>query len=415
MKQTTHDNSDRLHYAWVILAACCLMQSAILGVVQNARGVFYHAVCSDLGLETSAFTLYSLFHGIGSFLSMPFAVRFFNKVHPRLSLIAAAVIFCGSTALMGAASSLAVFWTLGFLQGVGGSLLVFFVCPLLISNWFLKHYGMAMGLSAAFSGLAGVVVNPLLSSVIESAGWRTGYLVQGLMAFGLALLSALLIRARQPEDIGLRRLGEERIEEGAPEVKMPAEAGQPAHRGRRVFFLIMTFAFLASVVNAYCQHFAKYAATLGLAPAVGAALVSCSMVGNIAGKFGIGALNDRVGTVKALLLAMLALAAGFAGMILGAGSAVLYPAAVLSGICMPLCSLCIPMLAKYLYSAEDYRRIYPKVTMMITVASSAGITIVSLLYEIWYSYRPVFLLGILFIAVCAACTAASDRAVRRAE
>ena len=50
----------RFHYAWVILAASCLMSSAILGVVQNGRGVFYHAVCTDLGIETSAFTLYAL-------------------------------------------------------------------------------------------------------------------------------------------------------------------------------------------------------------------------------------------------------------------------------------------------------------------------------------------------------------------
>lgn len=101
MKKQRLDAPVRLHYAWVILGACCLMQSAILGVVQNGRGVFYNAVCTDLGLEISAFTLYSLFHGVGSFLSMPLTVRFFNRVHPRISLIAAAAVFCGATALMG--------------------------------------------------------------------------------------------------------------------------------------------------------------------------------------------------------------------------------------------------------------------------------------------------------------------------
>ena len=409
MKKQRLDAPVRLHYAWVILGACCLMQSAILGVVQNGRGVFYNAVCTDLGLEISAFTLYSLFHGIGSFLSMPLAVRFFNRVHPRISLTAAALVFCGATALMGSVSSLPAFWTLGFLQGAGGSLLVFFVCPLLISNWFRKHYGMAMGLSAAFSGLAGVLINPLLSAVIEQAGWRTGYRVQGLLAFCLALPAALLIRSRQPEEIGLTRLGGDDEPEEKGTVSQTAEKPADPAWEKRVLIPVMIFALFASIANAYCQHFAKYAATIGLAPAVGALLVSCSMAGNIGSKFMIGALNDRIGTVKTLLLSLLTLTAGFAGMILFAGNFLLYPAATLSGICMPICSLCIPMLAKHLYTAEAYRRIYPKVTMMITLASSAGITIVSLLYEIWYSYLPVFLIGIVFAAICAMCVVVAER------
>ena len=400
----------RFHYAWVILAASCLMSSAILGVVQNGRGVFYHAVCTDLGIETSAFTLYSLFHGIGSFLCMPFAVRFFNRVHPRIALAAAVTLFCGTTALMGSVSTLPAFWTLGFLQGAGGSLLIFFICPLLISNWFQKHYGMAMGISAAFSGLAGVLINPLLSGVIESAGWRTGYRVQGLLAFVLAMTAVLLIRSRRPEDVGLTRLGAEEEPEGSPAAGEAAEEEAPVSaRDRRILIWVMLFTVLVSVTNAYNQHFAKYAVTIGLSPAVGAMLVSCGMVGNIGSKFGIGALNDRIGTPKTLLLSLLAMGLGFGGMIVGAANFLLYPSAVLAGICMPLCSMCVPMLARHCYSPTVYRRVYPKVTMVLTLVSSGAITAVSLLYEIWYSYLPVLLIGIAITAACAVCIIAAER------
>ena len=411
---------SRFHYAWVILAACCLMQSAILGVVQNGRGVFYNAVCNDLGLEISAFTLYSLFHGIGSFLCMPFSVRFFNRVHPRIALTAAVTLFCGTTAFMGSVSTLPAFWTLGFLQGAGGSLLIFFISPLLISNWFKKSYGMAMGLSAAFSGLAGVVINPLLSAVIESAGWRTGYRVQGFLAFALAMPAVLLIRSRQPEDVGLTRFGEEEeasAEEKSAENDKAEAAAEPAAdenaplsgRDKRVLVWVLLFTLLVSITNAYNQHFAKYAVTIGLTPAVGAALVSCAMAGNIGSKFGIGALNDRIGTPKTLILSSFAMGLGFAGMIVGAGNFLLYPASVLAGICMPLCSMCIAMLARHLYSPAVYRRVYPKITMLLTMASSGAITVVSLMYEAWYSYLPVFLIGIGISAASAVCIIAADR------
>lgn len=427
MNERTPAAKPRLHYAWVILAACCLMQSAILGVVQNGRGVFYNAVCNDLGLEISAFTLYSLFHGVGCLLCMPLFVRFFNRVHPRIALGAGVILYCGTTALMGSVSTLPAFWILGFLQGAGGSLLVFFIAPLLISNWFKKHYGKAMGISAACSGLAGVVINPLLSAVIESAGWRTGYRVQGLLAFILAMASVMLIRSRRPEDVGLRRLGEEEEEPEAAMAaeaeagnaaaapgqteapKAPSEAIRLSARDRRVLVWAMLFTVLVAVTNAYNQHFAKYAVTVGLTPAVGAMLISCGMVGNIGSKFGIGALNDRIGTPKTILLSLLTMALGFGGMVVGASNFLLYPSAVLSGICMAICSMGVPMLARHLYSPDVYGRVYPKLTMVMTMASSGAVTVVSLLYEIRYSYAPVFLIGVALSAVCAGCVIAADR------
>ena len=124
-----------------------------------------------------------------------------------------------------------------------------------------------------------------------------------------------------------------------------------------------------------------------------------------------------MGKKKILIIGISALAVilGFGGMILFKGSFLLYPAAVLSGVCMPICSLCIPMLAKYLYPPARYRKFYPKVTMLTTLASSAGITVLSLLYEIWYSYVPVFLLGIAFTAICMVSILASDRLKRSEE
>lgn len=104
------ENKGKIHYAWFILAACCLLQTAILGIVQNCRGIFYDPVCSDLGLETSAFTLYSLFHGAASFLSMPLTTRFLDRVHPRIALLVTLTLFCGSTALMGSVSTLPAFY-----------------------------------------------------------------------------------------------------------------------------------------------------------------------------------------------------------------------------------------------------------------------------------------------------------------
>ena len=41
----------KIHYAWFILAGCCIMQGASLGLINNCSGVFYSPVCQDLDLR----------------------------------------------------------------------------------------------------------------------------------------------------------------------------------------------------------------------------------------------------------------------------------------------------------------------------------------------------------------------------
>ena len=381
---------EKLHYAWIILIACCLLQSAITGIVQNCRGIFYNPVCDDLGLDTSAFTLYSLFHGIASFLSMPFTTKLFDKVHPRLSLTLACTVFCGATALLGSCSTLPAFYLVGALQGAGSSLLIFYVCPLLINNWFERHYGFALGLYAAFSGLTGVIVNPILSRIIERFGWRTGYLVQGLSALAVAIPAIILIRSARPETLGMTRLGETGLQ-AAPDLS--AEQAPATSREKLVLILVLVFTTLSALINSYVQHFAKYAVSIGLSAAAGALLVSCAMVGNIVTKFGVGFINDKLGPKKAIIILTATVSAGFA-LMLTAVPVILYPAAVLSGGCMTMCAMAIPFFVKLLYGPARYRKFYRVATMMSTLMSSAGITFLSLLYEIWYSYTPVLLIGV---------------------
>ena len=42
---------NRLHYAWFILAGCCILQGATLGLINNCAGVFYSPICKELGFE----------------------------------------------------------------------------------------------------------------------------------------------------------------------------------------------------------------------------------------------------------------------------------------------------------------------------------------------------------------------------
>ena len=51
---------NRLHYAWFILAGCCILQGATLGLINNCAGVFYSPICKELGFELGKLTMYRM-------------------------------------------------------------------------------------------------------------------------------------------------------------------------------------------------------------------------------------------------------------------------------------------------------------------------------------------------------------------
>lgn len=46
-----------------------------------------------------------------------------------------------------------------------------------IDQWFKKSGGLAIGLAWAVNSIYMLIMSPVITSVIEAAGWRTGYLV----------------------------------------------------------------------------------------------------------------------------------------------------------------------------------------------------------------------------------------------
>ena len=71
-----------------------------------------------------------------------------------------------------------------------------------ISNWFMRSHGAAMGIISAGSSLSAFLFYPLNAWLIASFGWRHALDVFGLIILlGVGPLGALLYR-RHPSDVG---------------------------------------------------------------------------------------------------------------------------------------------------------------------------------------------------------------------
>ena len=73
----------------------------------------------------------------------------------------------------------------------------------IIPKWFITRRASAVLVSTLGGGLAALILPLFLAPLNNEIGWRSGWLVVGLLALTFSALPAVLLR-RQPEDVGLQ-------------------------------------------------------------------------------------------------------------------------------------------------------------------------------------------------------------------
>jgi len=191
------------YYGWTIVAVAFLIGITQAGVFQNVLSIFLKPMSAEFGWNRSMITGSIAVGSLAGGVLSPFIGPYLDRHGPRK------LAFWGITILSGgliALSQLNELWQLYLFFGTGrmiASGLLALVVTVSISNWFIEKRGRAMGISQLGSRI-GIGFLPLLVQyIIISYGWRTAWVVLGLVVFILSALPTLIFMKRRPEDIGL--------------------------------------------------------------------------------------------------------------------------------------------------------------------------------------------------------------------
>ena len=141
------------------------------GTHQQLCRCLYSPICKELGFELGKLTMYRMLYCISSALALPFVATSFRKHDVRIVISIAAVIYGGCAALMGTFHELWQWHLTGIIQGIASSFVCMIPAPIILGNWFKKKTGTAVGISAAFSGLVGMIGSSFLGMAIPAFGW----------------------------------------------------------------------------------------------------------------------------------------------------------------------------------------------------------------------------------------------------
>jgi MFS family permease len=278
-----------------LLVALVLMTVGASGMYVVA--VVLPAVQAEFGVARAdasmPYTAMMIGFGIGGILMGKLADRYGVTVP---ILISAAGLGFGYVAA-GVAGSIWLFTIAhGLLIGLLGSSATF--APLIAdtSLWFVRRRGIAVAVCASGNYLAGTLWPPIVQHFVETVGWRDTYIGLGMFCAVVMLALAPMLRQRPPLPVPAKtNIG--RASKGAA-------GSRPFGLSPNAAMVLLCIAGLACCVAMSMPqvHIVAYCGDLGYGAARGAEMLSLMLGFGIVSRLISGAICDRIGGLRTLLL-----------------------------------------------------------------------------------------------------------------
>ncbi|MDP2818169.1 MAG: MFS transporter [Polaromonas sp.] len=252
------------------------------------------AVQADFGVARAdaalPYTLLMVGFGIGGMLMGRLADRFGVAVPLSVGAVGmglgfAAAAMSGSVWLFALAH--------GVLIGLLGSSATF--SPLLAdtSLWFARRRGIAVAVCASGNYLGGALWPPIIQHFVESVGWRQTYWGLGLFC-SLAMLGLAQLMRQRPPALALAPVN----------VRGVAASDRPFNLtlGQAQALLCVAGLSCCVAMSMPQVHIVAYCSDLGFGAARGAEMLSLMLACGIVSRLISGAICDRIGGLRTLLL-----------------------------------------------------------------------------------------------------------------
>jgi len=388
---------DKIFYGWIVVAASLVIVSALIGI-RFSFGVFFKALEAEFDLtRTATSSIYS----VTMLLYVGFAIITgwaLDRYGPRL-VVSLMGLFTGLGLLITsqATSLWQIYLSYSLLMAIGTSAAMP-VMVAVVSRWFDKRRGFALGIATSGSGLGTLVVAPFAAYLISIYGWRISYTTLGLI-IGVVVISLAMLLRRDPGEIGSRPDGAV-LSDGkvkaitSKEDSYPIGLSLPQVARTRSFWLMWLVMLLFAVyINLIMTHVVPYATDVGITVIEAATILSVASGIHIAFRWLLGRVSDVIDRkVPGVIGAMLGAAALI--WLIGAHNLwMFYLFAVIFGLSWGGVGVTIVTLPSDLFGRRSIGVIMGTLEAGFSVGSAIGAALGGFVFDATGSYTVAFIIG----------------------
>lgn len=368
-----------------ILVTAFLSLFAIVGFALYGPPFFYDFMTKEFGWSRSVVTSGN---ALGKLLVAPLfgflAGWMIDSYGPRKLMLTGTLL--AGTALIGLSlsSSLGMFYLFYVFNALGYVFGGPLPCQVLISRWFDKNRGKAMGIAYLGIGTGGALV-PLISAALEkNLGWH----------MALATLGFLIVLIAFPMAFFIREPSEDTSAKAAISDAVPISAIL-----RNPNFYLLAIGSMCSIgaVGSIVQHLKLYLKDLDYSQANAAQVISFLMFSSLAGRVLMGFLADLINRKYVMILIYLIVACTIPLLLLPDFPGRVYLFAIIFGVGLGGDYMIIPLMAADLFGIRALGRTMGIILVADGIAESLFPMLVGHLYDIsakGYATGFTFLIGL---------------------
>ena len=379
----------RKFYGWWIVAASFISFGISVGLPYYNVPFFYDYFAKDFGWARSQITLG---FPLAALLTLWVGPLLVPKLSPRKSIIIGtgltALAFFGFSQMTG---SLAVYYGLWFMYTMGYILSGPIPHQVIVSHWFRKRRGLAMGIvyiGVAVGASLGTLLVKNITPASNPAAFHTTLLVVGALLF-LAWPIAFFLHKDKPSDIGQFADG---ASEPPPDVKLEPRSYKELLSSVPFWLLLIgSFCSIGSIgaVNFHMkfvfqdQGFKEQA----VRDAVWAAANIAILISSVLGRVFIGTMADKLNMKCVMFGTYFLVAATVPVLLMVAPPGTPWTFAVLFGLAMGADYMLIPLMAARQFGVNTLARAMAIILPVNTIGQTWFPQLVSILREHSPDYR----------------------------
>lgn len=361
--------SERNSSKAYIIATAFLSLFALVGFAYYGLPFFYDFMVNDFGFSRAEVTSGN---AVGKLVVAPLfgflAGWMIDRYGSRRLMMLGAILM--GTALIGLSysSTLWMFYMFYIFNALGYVFGGPLPCQVLISKWFDKNRGKAMGIAYLGIGVGGAIV-PLLSTNLEkNIGWQHALMVLGIIIIVIAFPMAYFISdSKKP--------------------KIQAKAAEAVIPMRNIFknpnFYLLAIGSMCSIgaVGGMGQHLKLYLRDLEYSQSQSANIMSVVLLSSLAGRVLMGWLADLINRKYVMMLIYLIVAIAILTLLLPPFPGRIYFFAAVFGIGLGGDYMIIPLIAGDLFGVKALGRTMGIVLVADGIAESFFPVLVGILYN----------------------------------
>jgi MFS family permease len=308
----------------------------------------------------------------------PLIGKLSDRYSPKIVALAGMCVGALALALLSRTTSLGEFYVYCVVLGIGTAAVSLVPTSMLIAPWFSRQRGLAIGVINAGVGVGGFVAPNLTRSMIQRYGFPGAFL--GLAACMLIPFIATLALVRT------------RAKAAGPLHAAPRFGKAGAVMSMPLFWVFgLSLFFAAHTLTGIQQHLVLYLTGQGASPTRAAFALSLLLGASALGKIIGGWVADKYSTRVSMMVSILCLVAGIAGLLaIAPESDLVYGAAAVFGLGYGGVFNAPPLFAFEYFGTERVGAILGFFIMFFGLGTSSGGLVAGYLYDLTHRYVTSF-------------------------